>query len=416
MVGINHIAGGVAVTATMCSFSDINLFSRIEYLIVCVIGSLISDIDHTKSLLGRLFLPISKYVAKNYGHRTITHSLIFILFSTLFVYFLEYFTISNITQIFFYALVSHVVLDMLTVQGVPFLYPFSKLIFVIPGDAKMRIQNKNIKSQATAFVVFIAFIFFSYNLFQNGFWSTYNKSFSKIKHVHNEVLRSENLIFCKSDLGNGYVIESNNSKLLLYSDSAGFFQINETDNYKETTPIKTEKKLKINELLLVDISTDSLNNLVKNKLIKEIKLNSSFTLQYFLGEQKQKKNISETYIKDIVFTETKDTSKAEIIEKLKLKKIRLSEINIKNQQINKEYLAKKNTYLSLKIKYQKANIEEKEIIYKQLKKVEQEAEQEKQPLQTTQILEEEIRYLQEYLQTKQKNKIIGIVKIINFNL
>lgn len=414
MVGINHIAGGVAVTATMCSFSDINIFSRIEYLIVCVIGSLISDIDHTKSLLGRLFLPISKYVAKNYGHRTITHSLIFILLSTLFVYFLEYFTISNITQIFFYALVSHVVLDMLTVQGVPFLYPFSKLIFVIPGDAKMRIQNKNIKSQATAFVVFIAFIFFSYNLFQNGFWSTYNKSFSKIKHVHNEVLRSENLIFCKSDLGNGYVIESNNSKLLLYSDSAGFFQINETDKYKETTPIKTEKKLKINELLLVDISTDSLNNLVKNKLIKEIKLNSSFTLQYFLAEQKQKKNISESYLKNIVFTEIEDTSKAEIIEKLKLKNIRLSEINTKNQQIEKDYQQKQSVYSNLKKKYNNSNIEEKEMLYALLKKAEQEALQDKSNSQTTEILKEEIRYLQEQLNKHEQNKITGILKLIQW--
>ena len=162
MVGINHITGGIAVTATMCSFSDINLFSRIEYLAVCLIGSLISDIDNTKSILGKMLYPISKRIMTQFGHRTITHSFLFVICTVMLVYFLEQFTLANITLIFFYAILSHIVLDMLTVQGVPFLYPFSPLIFVIPGDVKMRIQNRNMKSQAIAFAVFSCFILFSY--------------------------------------------------------------------------------------------------------------------------------------------------------------------------------------------------------------------------------------------------------------
>lgn len=413
MVGINHITGGIAVTATMCSFSDINLFSRIEYLIICIIGSLISDIDNTRSILGKILLPISKYIAKNYGHRTITHSFLFIISTTLIVYFFEQFTLSNITLIFFYAIISHVVLDMLTIQGVPFLYPFSKLIFVIPGDAKMRIQNKNMKSQAIAFVVFSCFILFSYSLFQNGFWSTYNKSFSKVKHVHDEVLRSENAIYCKSDLGNGYVIESSQSKLLLYSDTLNkFFEIAETDKYKETTPIKTDKKLTFKEHIFVDIDTDSLNKIVKNTLIKEIKASSILKLEYLNKQKKQSNTISEEYCTNVFFTEQEDTNKSVLLEKIKIKEIRLLEEQTQNKLIEQSYFKKQQTYQKLKEKYGLANLEEKEQLFKTLKEAEQEAKQEKQVLHSTDILEEELRYLKEQLTNQQKNRITGFIKII----
>jgi inner membrane protein len=59
MSGINHVAGGVVFTGILGSFWNVNLFERVEYLVVCVVCSLLPDIDHTKSLMGRIFFPIS---------------------------------------------------------------------------------------------------------------------------------------------------------------------------------------------------------------------------------------------------------------------------------------------------------------------------------------------------------------------
>jgi hypothetical protein len=290
------------------------------------------------------------------------------------------------------------------------------MIFVIPGDAKMRIQNKNMKSQATAFAVFSCFILLSYSLFQQGFWSTYNQSFSRIKHVHSEVQRSENLILCESDLGKGYVIESSNSKLVLYSDSLeDFITIKETDNYKFTTPIQTNKKLRIKEHLIIDISTDSLNQFLSSKLIKEMKLTSKYKLSFFLHHHQEKKTIQEQYCKDLVFTEQEDTTKSVLLEQLKLKTIKLQEIQAKNEQIEQEYLSKKKQYKLLKAQYTSATLEEKEHIYKKLQKAKGVAEQDKGKIFTTAVLQEEIRYLKEQLTHTNKNQVTGIVKEITID-
>ena len=50
----------------------------------------------------------------------------------------------------------------------------------------------------------------------------------------------------------------------------------------------------------------------------------------------------------------------------------------------------------------------------QLKKSEQEALQDKSNSQTTEILKEEIRYLQEQLHQQKNNKITGILKLIQW--
>ncbi len=41
--------------------------------------SLLPDIDHPESLIGRIFHPLSKYIRRKYGHRTVTHSVFAIM-------------------------------------------------------------------------------------------------------------------------------------------------------------------------------------------------------------------------------------------------------------------------------------------------------------------------------------------------
>ena len=144
MTAANHIVGGVAITGISCSFWDVNIFADVSYLTVVIFTSLLPDIDHPKSIMGRVFFPIAKWLDKNYGHRTITHSL------TLFLPLLLLCRLagglfmgeesSSYLLIFGFAYLSHLILDMLTVHGVPLFYPFLRNPCVMPANPNFRLE------------------------------------------------------------------------------------------------------------------------------------------------------------------------------------------------------------------------------------------------------------------------------------
>ena len=49
------------------------------YFIAAGVGSLLPDIDHPKSVVGKALKPISMFISSIFGHRGITHSLIGVL-------------------------------------------------------------------------------------------------------------------------------------------------------------------------------------------------------------------------------------------------------------------------------------------------------------------------------------------------
>jgi hypothetical protein len=61
-------------TGLFCSFFSINIFANPVFISVTILGSLLPDIDHTKSWIGKSVYPIAKWLSRNYGH-TITHSI-----------------------------------------------------------------------------------------------------------------------------------------------------------------------------------------------------------------------------------------------------------------------------------------------------------------------------------------------------
>ncbi|MGP1944795.1 MAG: metal-dependent hydrolase [Arsenophonus sp. ET-KM2-MAG3] len=103
-------------------------------LIGTLFGALLPDIDHPQSCLGRLFRFISIPVCRLCGHRGFTHSLFAWLLITLLLI-----KLSNSYLLFSDALVkgfllgyfSHLVGDMLTKKGIPFLWPL-KIQFSFP--------------------------------------------------------------------------------------------------------------------------------------------------------------------------------------------------------------------------------------------------------------------------------------------
>jgi len=88
------------------------------------IGGLLPDIDHPKSKFGRKIQPVSTMIFAMFGHRTFTHSLLFIAIIGLTISVLN---ISLGTGLIV-GMTSHIILDLITpnTNGVAFLYPFNK--------------------------------------------------------------------------------------------------------------------------------------------------------------------------------------------------------------------------------------------------------------------------------------------------
>jgi membrane-bound metal-dependent hydrolase YbcI (DUF457 family) len=82
------------------------------FISVTILGSLLPDIDHTKSWIGKSVYPIAKWISRNYGHRTITHSIFFLIGIFLISIFIE----KNFEKIivfqlsYFFSVLSHFIL------------------------------------------------------------------------------------------------------------------------------------------------------------------------------------------------------------------------------------------------------------------------------------------------------------------
>lgn len=136
-----HKIGGVClgmITSTILSSNDLSfdgLLSSGLIITGSIVGSLAPDIDHPESKVGRKFVlrPISILINKLFGHRTITHSLVTssIMFLLLFAFanslngFLKFICINSVIG-FCVGWLSHLLLDIITVKGIPIFYPIVK--------------------------------------------------------------------------------------------------------------------------------------------------------------------------------------------------------------------------------------------------------------------------------------------------
>ena len=139
-----HKIGGVCsglIASTLLfsnNFGVEGLLSSALIVSGATIGSLAPDVDHPESKVGRKFIlkPISIFINKVFGHRTITHSVVMSIFmtiillsSTLLFTGISNFIYSNIIIGFCVGWFSHLLLDLLTVKGIPVFYPFIKKMY-----------------------------------------------------------------------------------------------------------------------------------------------------------------------------------------------------------------------------------------------------------------------------------------------
>lgn len=350
MSGPNHIVGGVVFTGLYLSMWDKNIYGQPHFLFFTAFFAVLPDIDHTRSLIGKSFYPVAKWLDRKFGHRTITHSLLCYIALGIIIGVIErtWLNSTDITKIFFWAYGSHLIFDMLTLQGIPLFYPFKNNPCVLPGNPKMRFRSSDIKAESVVFVLFVTFAFLSKDLFANGFWNTYNTNFGTVKHLHNEQLLSDNLIEVdykftaegKDFEGYGILISSIESKAIIFNENAGFITISREDKAERLKPIRTSRKLQKNELSFTAISYDSLGRVISGKPIQDLKLQSTLPISYTKENKPQSGTSIELscVLNPILLSGTSDSVDATVQKDIELIRMDIS----RNHQEQERYKAEKN--------------------------------------------------------------------------
>ncbi|MCM3026497.1 metal-dependent hydrolase [Bacillus safensis] len=120
MTGKTHIMGGITATTAVAYYYG---FDPVTMAAAGSAGALIPDLCHTKSKIGRKFPLLSALISSVFGHRTFTHSLLFLLI----IYFLAttYIPNDSLSIGLLVGMASHLILDAGTVNGIKFLFPAS---------------------------------------------------------------------------------------------------------------------------------------------------------------------------------------------------------------------------------------------------------------------------------------------------
>lgn len=343
MTAPNHIAGGIVFTGIFTSLWNVNIFADPYYLGATIFISLLPDIDTPKSLIGKPFYPLSKWLYRKYGHRTITHSILFALILTLITYIFQRLQIipPHYAIIVFFAYFGHLLLDMLTTTGVPLLYPFWRNPCVIPGNPNYRFSTGNIKQEGIIFVVFLCSSIFMSNLFLQGFWLTYNQQFNDITHVYREFTKSNKLYKIDYDLynfqkhikGSGYLVYADFQQLYIMANDTILHLREGQQGLKINTlkPYHTGHILTTKRVSFAHISADSLNVLVDDKFIAYTKITATdkadvITLQrkihdYYFELKNEHNLYFSKSLKDTLKIQTTDNS--EINQRMKYEENRL---------------------------------------------------------------------------------------------
>ena len=291
MTVYNHVAGGIVFTGVFCSLFNVNIFESEYTITLTVLSCILPDIDHTKSLIGKMFFPLSKYLSVRFGHRTITHSLVVFFPLVFLAHFLEdyYLGSNDYYLIFLFGYLSHLILDMVTIQGIPLFYPFNKNPCVIPANQDLRLRTGDVKNEGIMLFIFSILTFTLQPLFANGFWSNYNSSFNTINHISREFGNSNRLLevdydykyFGNKRTGKGFLVNAANGQVRLIEDETLVVITENQNTIIELLDFrKTDSVLQSVELVFKKIKVDSLNSLISKKYIINSSIYSDVEINY----------------------------------------------------------------------------------------------------------------------------------------
>jgi inner membrane protein len=419
MTGINHKIGGLAVTGIFCSFWNVNIFEKPMYLVATLFFALLPDIDHTKSLMGKMFYPLAKWLDRNYGHRTITHSLAAMGTGILITTILAKTVIhENYVMIFGFAYGSHLLFDMMTKQGVPLLYPWKKNPCVIPGDANLRFESDNMKTESIIFLAFGLLIFTTYPLMANGFWTTYNRSFGTLKHLAREFKESKDILQVdysyfsgtKTVSGSGIVIKSDDSKAVIFEDGR-FVEIDNKVSYSALKPNHTGKPYEVAEIYFFQIEQDSLARLLRDKILLIAHLQSDSKMKFQKGhfsETNEVLKFENQFNPEI--TCLQDSLNKTVVQRIEIKQIERQEEGKKLSQERTEFAKLTKDLAALEKAYQAGDFEVKESLFDEVRKLRSKRENWKFTERSEAKALKEIEYLKQELSVRKFSKVTGYIQ------
>lgn len=121
-----HLIGGVAAGALYKTMTDLppeTLQHELTFFGAAVLGSLLPDLCHPGSFIGKKTSVLSKTISKTFGHRTITHSWIMILLVMMLPQWIDWRYEDSFSMGLVVGVMSHILLDAATSRGVQILYP-----------------------------------------------------------------------------------------------------------------------------------------------------------------------------------------------------------------------------------------------------------------------------------------------------
>ncbi|AXF54974.1 metal-dependent hydrolase [Salicibibacter kimchii] len=134
MKGGTHLAGALAAAATYDMLAPETLppieggWEAAVFFGASLLGGLVPDICHPQSKAGRRASVFSWLIRRIFGHRTFTHSLIFLVLIAVLTGTIPG-TIGEMIQLgAFIGMASHYILDMLTSRGIQLFYPIDTTV------------------------------------------------------------------------------------------------------------------------------------------------------------------------------------------------------------------------------------------------------------------------------------------------
>ena len=330
MRNFNHVVGGLTFTSIAASFQDINIFTSPILIFATIFFSMLPDVDHTKSIIGKIFFPLAKWLNVRHGHRTITHSVFFLIgiyFAALTIEKLFFF--QNLALITFLATFSHCFFDAMTKAGIQFFYPISS-VRVVVGSPSVRLSSRNIKSELIILCIFSVIFLTSYDLVSTGVTSFYNVKMKTFAHLKNEQTKNSKNLFLISFKKNSLVtdgaqlVEVSSSEAVIYHANA-FQRISKSDT--EILSIsKTQTLRKIDTLFFESLSESEFLKISKFPKIKvRVVATEKIRFKNQNGIEELQNKLDFDFIRRLDF-EVLETSTTEI-------EMKMQELNLKISQV-----------------------------------------------------------------------------------
>lgn len=167
MTAGTHLAGAALTASLLRGFGvEVGLLEGLAL----AWGAVMPDIDTTTSGPGKFVRPLSSFLERRFGHRTLTHSLPFLLALALLLYPL-WRASPGVYWAFLAGYLSHLLLDTLNVNGVPLLWPW-RVQFWFFASREWRIRYAS-PQEATLALVLALFAFVLWPVSGQGFASAF---------------------------------------------------------------------------------------------------------------------------------------------------------------------------------------------------------------------------------------------------